>query len=54
LEWKKNFNKELEEKERATKNLTAIKKEEAKKLKPTGKSRKLILTQKIILIQDFL
>ncbi len=39
------FDKELEEKERATKNLTAIKKEEAKKLKSTGKSRKLILTQ---------
>ncbi|PKY40893.1 RWD-domain-containing protein, partial [Rhizophagus irregularis] len=37
LEWKENFDKELEEKEKATKSLAAIKKEEAKKLKLTGR-----------------
>jgi hypothetical protein len=37
LEWKEKFDKELEEKEKATKSLAAIKKEEAKKLKLTGK-----------------
>ncbi|GBB90898.1 hypothetical protein RclHR1_00180036 [Rhizophagus clarus] len=37
LEWKENFEKELEEKEKATKSLAIIKKEEAKKSKPTGR-----------------
>ncbi|CAI2187905.1 6305_t:CDS:2, partial [Funneliformis geosporum] len=37
LEWKEMFDKKIEEKEKASKNLIAIKKEEAKKLKLTGR-----------------
>ncbi|CAG8524453.1 11542_t:CDS:2 [Funneliformis caledonium] len=38
LEWKEMFDKKLAEKEKASKNLLAIKKEEAKKLKLTDES----------------
>ncbi|RIA91060.1 RWD domain-containing protein [Glomus cerebriforme] len=37
LEWKENYDKELEEKEKSTKSLATIKKDEAKKLKLTGR-----------------